>query len=198
MTRKLTLTAWSAGIVIFIALVIYHGAATVTAAVAAAGWGLLIITFFHLVPMVADTLAWRALLNADTRPALYKLLWMRWIGESVNSLLPAAQIGGDLVRGRLAARQGVPLTQAAASIIVDLTISVLTLVIFSCIGVLLAVKNNDQAFISLISGLVVSILIIAVVLKLQHAGMFGILVRYIGRVINHREWDRIVGGAAIL
>jgi len=53
------------------------------AAVAAAGWGLLAVTAFHLIPMAADTIAWRYLLEPETRPGFYKLLWMRWIGESV-------------------------------------------------------------------------------------------------------------------
>jgi len=198
MTRKLTLFIWAAGIIILIALVIYHGAATVTAAVAAAGWGLLGVTLFHLIPMTADTIAWRYLLEPETRPRFYKLLWMRWIGESVNSLLPAAQIGGDLVRGRLAAQRGVPTAQAAASIIVDLTLSIFTLMLFAAMGIMLAIKSDINAFVPMLIGLTVSIVIIAVVLKLQHLGMFQVLARTIGRVINHNEWDRVVGGAAVL
>jgi hypothetical protein len=44
---------------------------------------LLAVTAFHLIPMAADTIAWRYLLEPETRPGFYKLLWMRWIGESV-------------------------------------------------------------------------------------------------------------------
>jgi putative membrane protein len=198
MTHKLTLTAWIAGIFILVTLVIFHGTATVMAAVAAAGWGLLAVTAFHLVPMTADTIAWRYLLEPETRPRFYKLLWMRWIGESVNSLLPAAQIGGDLIRGRLAAQRGVPTAQAAASIIVDLTLSIFTLMIFAAIGVMLVIRGDDNAFIPMISALLLSIAVIAIVLKLQHMGMFQVLATLLGRFINHHHWDKVVGGAEVL
>ena len=197
MTRRLTLITWTTGIIILIALVVYHGAVTVTSAVAAAGWGLPVVTAFHLIPMAADTVAWRYLLEPESRPRFYKLLWMRWIGESVNRLLPAAQIGGDVVRGRLAAQNGVQISKAAASIIVDLTLSIFTLMLFAGVGLLLAIQSNN-AFIPMIAGLIVAIVIIAVVLKLQHLGMFQVLTRIIGRVIPHSEWDRVVGGAAVL
>jgi hypothetical protein len=88
MTRRLTLITWATGIAILIALVIYHGATTITAAVAAAGWGLLVVTAFHLIPMIADTIAWRYLLDPESRPRFHKLLWMRWIGESACYLRP--------------------------------------------------------------------------------------------------------------
>lgn len=198
MTRGLTLITWAAGIAILIALVIYHGATTITAAVAAAGWGLLVVTAFHLVPMTADTIAWRYLLEPESRPGFCKLLWMRWIGESVNSLLPAAQIGGDVIRGRLVAQNGVQISRAVASIIVDLTLSIFTLILFAGMGVLLAVQGNDSAFVPMITGLLIAIVVIAIVLKLQHLGMFQVLTRIIGKVINHSEWDRVVGGAAVL
>jgi len=198
MTRRLTLITWATGIAILIALVIYHGATTITAAVVAAGWGLLVVTAFHLIPMTADTIAWRYLLEPESRPRFHKLLWMRWIGESVNSLLPAAQIGGDVIRGRLAAQNGVQISKAAASIIVDLTLSIFTLMLFAGMGVLLAVQSNDSAYIPMVTGLVVAVVVIAIVLKLQHLGMFQLLARIIDRVINHTEWDRVVGGAEVL
>ena len=43
------------------------------------------------------------------------VLWMRWIRESVNTLLPVAGVGGDVVGARLVHQRGVPGAQATAS-----------------------------------------------------------------------------------
>jgi putative membrane protein len=103
----------------------------------AVGPGIVWIALFHLVPMVMDTTGWRLLLPRANRPGFTRLLAMRWYGESVNALLPAAQIGGDLLRGRLAYIEGVPGPAAAASIIADLALSVVTLAVFVVFGAIL-------------------------------------------------------------
>lgn len=50
----------------------------------------------------------------------------RWIGMSVNALLPVAQFGGEIVRAHLLRRLGPDGPAAAASVIVDLTVGMLT------------------------------------------------------------------------
>lgn len=198
MPRRLTFIVWFLGVLALLAMVLHQGAGTVLQAVATAGWGLLLVTAFHFIPMVADTLAWRQLLPISTRPHLGRLLWMRWIGESVNSLLPAAQIGGDLLRGRLAAQRGVPQAEAAASIVVDLTLSVLTLTLCSMLGVLLAMRRGESAFVPLLGGLLFASGGCVLAVRLQRRGMFQAITRVLGRLVNHRVWDRVAGSAAAL
>lgn len=198
MRRHLTIFVWLAGVLAMLALVLHQGAANVVQGIATTGWWLLLITAFHLVPMTADTLAWHYLLPAASRPAFPQLLWMRWIGESVNSLLPAAQIGGDLLRGRLVAQRAVPNAQAAASIVIDLTLSVLTLALASILGVLLAVRRSEQSLVPLLIVLVLAALGCCVVLVLQHRGMFHGVTRLLGRIVNHELWDRVAGSAFAL
>lgn len=109
------------------------------------GWGLIWISLFHALPLWLDTQAWLVLLPQNRQPKLRSLLLMRWYGESVNSLLPVAQVGGDLLRARLAALAGVPGPAAAASVLVDLTLSVLTLVLFIAAGLLLLTLDGDDS-----------------------------------------------------
>lgn len=109
------------------------------------GWGLIWISLFHALPLWLDTQAWRVLLPEHRRPKLGALLLMRWYGESVNSLLPVAQLGGDLLRARLAALAGVPGPAAAASVLVDLTLSVLTLALFVTAGLLLLTLSGGTS-----------------------------------------------------
>jgi putative membrane protein len=81
------------------------------------------------------------------------LLEIRWYGESVNALLPAAQIGGDLLRGRLAQLAGVSGPTAAASIAADLALSLLSLVVFVAIGaVLLGQRGQSGMAIATLAG----------------------------------------------
>jgi putative membrane protein len=197
MLQKLTLAAWAAGMLLLLGILFYHGFGTVTVAVVMAGWGLVVVTAFHLLPMICDTLAWRCLLTVETRPLFTQLLWMRWIGESVNALLPAAQIGGDMLRGRLAAHRGVPRAEAAASIVVDLTLSVFTLVVFAIGGVLLTLRQNEAALV-LLAGLLTASLLVLLLLRLLRRGLFRILAQSLTRLVRHRDWDRLVGGAAAL
>jgi len=197
MLQKLTLAAWAAGMLLLLGILFYHGFGTVTVAVVMAGWGLVVVTVFHLLPMICDTLAWRCLLTVETRPLFTQLLWMRWIGESVNALLPAAQVGGDVLRGRLAVHHGVSKAEAAGSIVVDMSISVVTLLAFAAAGVLLTLRQNEAAVV-LLSGLLIVTLSILLLLSLLRRGLFRILAQSLSQRVRHRDWDRLLGGAATL
>lgn len=137
--------AWIAGIAgaaLLLWLLAQQEWSSFGAGLLAVGWGMAAIALFHLAPMAMDATGWWYLLPRPHRPSVRALLEMRWYGESVNALLPAAQVGGDLLRGRLAHLAGVPGPTAAASIVADLTLSVLSLVGFIALGAaLLAVRG---------------------------------------------------------
>src|SRR5689334_24314772 len=103
----------------------------------AIGWGLVAVTLFHLIPMFLANLSWRALLPRESRPGVLPLLWIRWIRESVTSLLPVAQLGGDLVCARLVHLQGVPAASAIGSMVVDLTVTAFSQLVFVALGLAL-------------------------------------------------------------
>ena len=62
------------------------------------------------------------------------MLWARWIGESVNGLLPVLQVGGNIVKASLLARTGVGGAVAGATVVVDVTLVMLTQVVFTVVG----------------------------------------------------------------
>ena len=100
---KIQLTVWLfgfAGAALFIAIVIHQDLSKVGAAFATAGWAIVGIVAYHfLVPVFLDAIAWWVLFPRPDRLPLRKLLWMRWIGESVSTLVPSAAVGGDIVVG---------------------------------------------------------------------------------------------------
>jgi hypothetical protein len=69
-------------------------------------------------------------------------VFLNWIGESINNLLPTGRVGGDIVITRVAAIWGVPLKIGTAVMLVDLTVGVVTKVIYIlAAGVLLIAKD---------------------------------------------------------
>jgi putative membrane protein len=102
--------------------------------------GLAGIVAVHLVQILFCALAWRELFvdaRSGRRARLIDLLQLRWIRESIDSLLPVVQVGGELAAARLLARQGVALPVAGASIIADVTIETLAQLVFTLLGLAL-------------------------------------------------------------
>src|SRR5712691_7507495 len=96
-----------AGAALFTLLLIREGAPQIGKAVATAGWAILAVIAYHFfVPVFLDSLAWWVLFPKAERPQVGRVYWMRWIGESVSTLVPSAAVGGDIVRARLAAISG--------------------------------------------------------------------------------------------
>ena len=184
------------GGLLFTLLLIHYGIGEIGGLLVTAGWGLVGISAFHLVPMVADTLSWWKLLPADHRLPLRQLLWMRWIGESVNNLLPAAQVGGDLVRARLAALKGVPLSISAAAVIVDLTAGVFTQAVFTLMGLalLIAVTGVSSVMGPILLGTFLAVALVAGFYAVQNIGIFRILRVIIMRLAQSPHWKSLVQG----
>ena len=97
------------------------------------GWALLAASLYRLVPVELNAAAWAALLE-KRRLGWAVTLWMRWIGEAVNALLPAAQIGGDFARARLLTAGGVPAGEATAAMVADVAVGAFTQVLFTFVG----------------------------------------------------------------
>ena len=91
-----------AGAVLFTFLLVREGAQDVIRAVTEAGWWLVVITGFHLIPLFLDSFEWWILFPRENRTRLRTIYWIRWMGESVSNLVPAAQVGGDRRRQRCA------------------------------------------------------------------------------------------------
>jgi hypothetical protein len=95
----------------------------------------------HAIQLSLTGSAWRALLPTSPSQSRIAFLRLRWIREAINNLLPVAQIGGEVVGARLLARQGVPLGLAGASATVDLTVEVITQILFTLVGIGLLLKR---------------------------------------------------------
>jgi putative membrane protein len=195
---KLQLTIYLlglAGAALFTTLLIREGASQVGAAFATAQWYLLAVIAFHfLVPVLLDTTAWWVLFPAADRLALRKLYWMRWIGESVSTLVPSAAVGGDIVRARLAAINGVPLPTAAATVLVDLTLGVFTQAGFTILGLVLLVEVSGQRhFVGpTLLGTAIGVVGVVGFYFVQRLGLFRFVGKMVAKLASSPEWQSLV------
>ena len=172
---------------------------TLGAVVAMAGSGLLWASLFHVVPMVVNAAAWRLLFVAGPAPSLLQMLYAVWIRESVNGLLPVARIGGEVVSYRVLTRLGFRATPVAASLIADITLSMVSQFIFTITGLvllLLRIDDTDEVW-RVIGGLLVFLPLVAGMVALQRIGIVNLGARLVGTLFGER-WSELVGNAARL
>src|SRR5437870_6141140 len=184
-----------AGAALFTFLLIRQGAPQVGAAYAFAGWSIAGVVIYHLVVAVLlDATAWRVLFPKPERLSLWQLFWMRWIGESVSTLIPSAAVGGDVVRARLAALHGAPIPTAAASVLVDITLGVFVQIGFTLLGLGLIVGvTGHQGFIRpTLIGAVIGVLAILGFYVVQRLGMFRFIGKLISRLASADDWHSLV------
>jgi putative membrane protein len=184
-----------AGAALFTGLLIRQGASQVAAVFATAKWNIIAVLAYHLaVPVFFDAIAWWVLFPKSDRLPLGSIYWMRWIGESVSTLVPSAAVGGDIVRARLAAISGVPLPIAVGTVLVDVTLGVFTQAGFTLLGLVLLVDVSGQKnFVGpTLLGTVVGILAVAGFYFVQRLGMFRFLGTIIARLANSPEWQSLV------
>lgn len=172
--RLAALFAWLIGAATLIALFAAADLGAVLGAILAMGWGLVAVLAFHALPLLLDVLGWRGLFVAAA-PSLWTLSWIRWVGEGANSLLPVAQIGGELIRARLARIAGADNGEAGATVIVDVTLGVVSQALFVALALALLGLDHEGSGLALSIGVGMGVIAIGigVFYLLQRAALFG-------------------------
>ena len=177
-----------AGLLLATGLILDQGLAVVAGTLAAAGFGIVWASLLHLVPMAINARAWQLLLPGGRRPGLVVLTGIVWVREAVNGLLPVARVGGEAASYRLLRQRGVAAVPALASLVIDVTLSVLSQALFALLGVaLLATRGGDGPVAQgLALGLVAAVAIAGLLVAVQHRGLFGPLGRLVGGLFGRR------------
>jgi len=129
-----------AGFLLLIGLVVHEGLPDVLQAFARAGWLLLLLVPARLVPLAFDAQGWRILLepiDRQRRATLPFLLWVAAVREAIGRLLPAAGIGGEVVGIRLSRLRLDDTTAVAATVIVEILITLAVQYLFCGLGIVL-------------------------------------------------------------
>ena len=125
--------AFVAGLAVAIALILRSGAAQIFDLLSRASWWLLWLVPLRTVPIVLDAIGWQALVPVRTR--LRTLFGIACIREAINRLLPVANVGGEMVGVGLLARSGVDLPVAAASVVVEVLMTLVSQYLLVALGV---------------------------------------------------------------
>jgi putative membrane protein len=196
--RRLGSWLLTAGLLLFLALLVSQGLPAILSTLAAAGWGLLAVTAFHLIPVIIDALAIRVLYRRGQTPhVLLDALLARWIGESVNSLMPAGQLGGPVFMVRYLAQRGLPLPQSAAVITVSTTLQTFAQILFALLGVLLlgaragGVSEHGLRTMALIASGFLALQIVGFY-YLQRRGFFSKLLRLVTRLAGSQKLSGLI------
>ena len=128
------------GVAVVVWLVLQSDPAALFGVFPRIGWGFIAIVMARAATVVIDCGAWRCLLPRRDRPSFTTMLPLRWIAESINTTLPAAQIGGEVVRARLLQRRLDAPARGAASVAVDFCLSLLAQILFTLLGFVLLAR----------------------------------------------------------
>ncbi len=198
--RRLARFGLLAGLALLTGLLAWRGFADVGRALATAGTGLIVLALYHLVPLGLDALGWHALLPAGARASRRRVALARWIGESVNTLLPVIQIGGPVVRTRILIQAGVPVATAAASVVVDLTLIILPQILFTVLGIvaLASLLGGQSLVVPAAVGTVLMAGSVAGFIALQRRGLFGAIARPLQKLGASGAMAEVVANAGEL
>ena len=138
--RLVPILAALAGLALLVVVLLRHDLSAIVDAIGWLGWGFIPAVAVYLLPLLADTVGWRHLFPQTMRPKLTQALAWRWIGQSVNGFLPTAQVGGDVVRARLAVLARTSVAAASASVVADILVGLVTQVVFAALGLMVLVS----------------------------------------------------------
>lgn len=164
------------GLALFAWFVQKAGPGEIARAFATLGWLAPVVLLPFGLVYLFDTLGWRfAFGKGPLGVGFGTLLRIRWAGESINTVLPSAYIGGEAAKVQLLHKRGVPRMKSASSVVAGKTAQVVAQVFFIAVGSIAGAANlpsespaHSGMFIitALAAGLV------ALLLWLQRRGMF--------------------------
>ncbi len=160
------------------------------------GWlGLCAVIVVHLVQVAASAAGWRSIsASAGRRPAPAAYVVLRLVREAVNNLLPVAQVGGPVVGARLLQGGGMALAAAIATTVADLTLEMVTQILFTLLGLalLLLTVGGDGVAGYVVAGLAAATCVAAGFVGAQWFGLGHVLEAGLLRLGSRLGW----GGTA--
>lgn len=182
------------------ALVIWQGLAAVAETLQHAGWSLLLLCLLEPPNQLLWSESWRLLFPRRRRPGLLKTLWASWMGTAVNTLLPVATIGGEVVKARVLTLWSYSAIDTTSTMIVDKTVQAMALLVWGVIGIVMlaVIVPESGVVIGASIGAVALALGIAGFVAVQIFGGFSFAVHIAGKVVGAERLHGVSGMAARL
>ena len=197
--RVTLLLAGLFGLSLVVALIAWSGFDPVLDAVTAVGWGAVLVALVRCGETSAAGVAWWFLLPGAAPRLLRITVLLRWLRESINCLLPVAQVGGEFIGARLLTFWGVPGGTAAASVVADLFVQTLTQFFFTLVGLACLVQAGGDT--EIVRGVAIGLAILGPALigffLAQRYGGFSLLERAMLRLARDPKWAALGGVASL-
>jgi glycosyltransferase 2 family protein len=197
--RYLGRSAAAAGLLIALWLVSRDDPDAVMSLVRTAGVGLVVAALAHVLHMLANARAWQTLMLDPPVPRYRALFGLIWIRESINGLLPVVRIGGDLISFRLLLKSGFSAPMSAASLIVDMQLTVISQLLLAAAGIVYLFTHVKSDTLRVVGDLAWGLLLIApgfaIFALIQHANPFERIMRVLDRMASGKLAE-LVGKSA--
>ncbi len=197
---RLTFLAASAlGLALAVTLLAWYGLGPVLGAVAAAGWGAALVALVRAGETSAAGLAWWFILPGRARVSVGVCSLLRWLRESINCLLPVAQVGGEMVGARLLTFRGVDGGAAGASVVADLFVQTVTQFFYTLIGLACLIQAGGDT--AIVRGAAIGLAVLGPALvgffAAQRYGGFKLLDRALLRLARDPKWAAVGSTASL-
>lgn len=204
MTKWLPALFGLLGLGLLIGLVAQGGTAEILALLATAGWGLLWLIPFHVLPIALDAQGWRVLLrhrDARSTANLPFLWWIASVREAVGRLLPVGGVGGEIVGIRLTLWRVPDGAAVTASVVIETLLTIVNVYLFVAAGLCLVIALDGGSLAgSLLGGLAATLPVpLLLYWLLRHGAVFVRIERaVIGMLGEQSKLAALFGSAAKL
>ena len=128
------------GLALLVTLLIRADYPAILHTLGSGGWQLLWLVPYRALFFLLYAIGWLALLrpyDPGHRTSLGYLFWVASVREAVDRLLPVASVGGSIVGIRLVRWRGLATAPIAASVIVEIVLTLIVLYLFTAMGLFL-------------------------------------------------------------
>ena len=175
------------GLLLTVALIASLGAGDVLSAVTKVGWGIVPILLVHIIQVALSGLGWYVFFSDSSyKGSASTVIFLRWLREAINNMLPMTQIGGEIISSRLLMMRGMRGGEAGATLVLDLTMEIVSQFLFTVIGLILVIRTGYDGPVLewIIIGLAVSVPVIISFFLAQNHGLFRIFERLFSRLAD--------------
>jgi putative membrane protein len=189
------------GLTLLIVLMVRSDFGAMWQTIRSAGWSLLWLPPYRLVYFLLYAIGWRLLLrpyDPQRRAGLGYLLWVTTVREGIDRLLPVASMGGGFAGVRLMRWRGIAAAPAAATVAVEVVLTMAALYVFTAVGLFLLsdLGASEQTYRHVTIALLLSLPIPVVTgLLLRYGSVFGRIESFIRPLVGE---SALSNGAAAL
>ncbi len=158
-------------------------------------WKILLLPLPYFLVFALDTIGWKYAFT-KVNISLKDLFLIRLAGESINWIVPSANLAGEPMKAYFLKRHNVTMVDGMTSVVISKTILIISQIIFVMIGVvflLLKLNVSGSRLISSIAIILLGIPIIIFIIFIQRQGIFAFLLKLLRmfririRYIEERE-----------